>query len=180
MAVKNTNTEEANESVAEKKPAKRKAFNQSEGISCRSILNGGLYMEGIKSAIPYVWKNYGDVSEVEYRDLVAAIRQKSDYVMEPCFIIDNEAFLDEFPFLKDLYEEQFSDTDIVKILNNPNVNAMVEDIKKLPASAQNTLKSIAASKVANGSIDSVRKIKALDELFGTKLITISELFADNE
>ena len=56
------------------------------------------------------------------------------------------------------------------------VNEMIDAIKSLPKSALDTLKSIAASQVSVGQIDSVRKIKALDQIFGTDLNLLSELF----
>ena len=56
---------------------------------------------------------------------------------------------------------------------------MIEEIKKLPAGALSSLKSIAAEQVYTGEIDSVRRIKALDSVFGTDLNLIGELFADN-
>lgn len=156
------------------KPAKKKTFDPSEGIECRSVVTGQLFLEGFKTKMPYQWTNYGDVVEVEYRDLQALVLQKSGYVFNPFFIIDNEDFVEEFPFLKKFYEQNYTIKELNAILQHP-VEQMISEINALPKSAVNTLMKIASNQVALGQIDSVRKIKALDEIFDTDLNLISEI-----
>lgn len=154
---------------------KKKTFDPADGIMCRSVVTGALYLEGAKTKMPYVWSNYGDETEVEYRDLVALVREQSGYIYNPFFIIDNEDFVAEFPQLEKFYSENYSVKELSDILELP-INEMIESINRLPKTAVNTIKKIAASQVSVGQIDSVRKIKALDELFGTDLNLISEIF----
>lgn len=156
----------------------KKVFEQSEGVLCRSVVEGSLYMQGAKTQMLYSWTEYGDVSEVEYRDLAAAVRSKSKFVYNPWFIVDDEDFLAEFPQLKKFYDESHTVRDLKRILNLP-VNEMINEIKKLPAGAFESLKTIAAKQVADGVMDSVSKIRALDDLFGTDLNLIGELVQDN-
>lgn len=148
-------------------PQKR-VFKDTDGIKCRSVISGGLYVEGMKTKMTYSWTDYGDVSEIEYRDLVAAVRSKDKSVYEPRFIIEDKDFLEEFPTLDKFYSERFTTKDIRAILNLP-IDEMIEAIDKLPKGAVDSLKSIAAKQVASGELDSVKKIKALDTLFGTDL-----------
>lgn len=154
---------------------KKKVFDQSDGIKCRSVVEGGLYMEGLKTQMLYAWTEYGDISEVEYRDLAAAVRSKSKFVYNPWFIIEDEDFLAEFPQVKKFYNDSYSIKELRDILQLP-IGEMVETIKKLPESVMDTMKSIAGKQVASGQLDSVRKIKALDEIFGTDLNLIGGLF----
>lgn len=156
----------------------KKIFDQSEGIPCRSVVEGGLYMQGAKTEMLYTWIEYGDISEVEYRDLAAAVRSKSKFVYNPWFIVEDEDFLAEFPQLKKFYDESHSVRDLKRILSLPN-NEMINEIKKLPSGAFESLKTIAAKQVADGVMDSVSKIRALDDLFGTDLNLIGELVRDN-
>ena len=79
--------------------------------------------------------------------------------------------------LKKYYNEEFSMRNIRDILDYPE-NKMIEAIKQLPSGALNSLKSIAAEQVATGQIDSVRKIKALDSVFGTDLNLLGEILAN--
>lgn len=163
------------EQIMEKK---RKKFDQSDGIPCRSVVQGSLYMEGAKTQMIYMWSDYGDVSEVEYRDLAAAVRSKSKYVYNPYFIIEDEDFLDEFPAVKKFYDDSHSVKELREILAMP-VDRMEKTINSLPATVMDALKSLAAKQVATGQIDSVRKIKVLDKIFGTDLNLIGEIFSDN-
>lgn len=158
----------------EEKP-KTKTFNAGDAIACRSITIGKLFMDGMKTNMVYEWQDYGDYSDVEYRDLVAAVRSKSPYIFNPNIIIEDVDFIEEQPMLKKFYSEHYTVREISNILNQ-SVDDMVESIKVLPGSAKEVLKNIAAAKVADGTLDSRKKINALDEIFGTNLSLVSETF----
>lgn len=164
---------EAVEQVKEEVKQKR-VFNDSDGIPCRSVTQGGLYMEGQKTHMQYEWVTYGDYADVEYADLAAAVRVKSGYVFRPTFIIEDDDFIAEFPALKKFYTENYSVTDLEAILRYP-IDKMLEEIKCLPKTALDSLKVLAASSVADGSLDSVKKINALDEVLGTNMSLLAEL-----
>lgn len=151
----------------------KRVFKESEGIPCRSITQGGLYMEGAKTKMRYEWSDYGDITYVEYADLASATRVRSSYVFGPLFMIDDDDFIEEFPQLKKFYTENYSISDLEVILSYP-VDRMVKEIQALPKSAIESIKVLAASSINDGSLDSVSKIKALDELFGTKLSLLAE------
>lgn len=167
-----TETENVTETKEEK--PKRK-FKQDEGVMCRSSVIGGLWLDGPKSKLTYRWIEYGDEEEVEYKDLVALVRSKSSYIYNPMFIIEDEDFIEEFPQLKKFYDEQYSVKELSDVLKLP-INSMVATINTLPAGAIESLKNIASTQVVNGELDSVKKIKALDECFGTELNLLASLF----
>lgn len=174
LAEKENEEVEVKEEV--KKPVK-KEFLQSDGIMCRSVTQGLLYFQGPKTDMIYSFSDYGDETEIEYRDLVAAIRTKDRAVYDPRFIVDNADFIKEFPTLEKFYSDKFTNKDIKAILNLP-VNEMKERAKELPPGAFESLKSIAAAQVGSGQLDSIKKIRALDELFGTDLNLLSDLLRD--
>lgn len=151
----------------------KKVFAQDEGIPCRSITQGGLFMEGSKTKMRYEWSDYGDVTFVEYADLASAARVRSQYIFGPLFIIDDEDFIDEFPQVRKFYTENYTISDLEKILSYP-VDKMLNEISVLPKSAVESMKVLAASSVNDGSLDSVKKIKALDDVFGTNLSLLAE------
>ena len=154
---------------------KKKVFDQSDGVLCASITQGKLYVEGSKTGMLYSFSDYGDETEIEYRDLVGLIRSKDKSVFEPRFVVEDKDFIEEYPALKKFYDDEFSVQNIKNILLMPD-DQMVAEIEKLPRGAADSLKSIAAEQVATGQIDSVRKIKALDSVFGTNLNLLGELF----
>ena len=121
----------------------------------------------------YIFSNYGDVTEIEYRDLKAMVMTQSVRMFTPNFIVEDTDFLEEVPQLAKFYEKQFSIKDLRKILQLP-VFEMIDTIKKLPVGTQNNMKAIAATAISNGALDSIKKIRALDELWGTQLSVFSK------
>lgn len=155
-------------------PVKQKRkFADSDGIICRSIVQGGLFMEGAKTHMLYEWVDYGDKTQVEYADLSSAVRVKSPFIFSPLLIIEDEDFIEEFLPLKKFYTENYTVQDLEKIIRLPE-DQMIEEIGALPKSAKDSLRVIAASAITDGVLDSVKKIKALDELLGTNLNILAE------
>lgn len=171
-----TETVEAAEPV-KTQVAKKKEFEENTPILCTSITCGELRMEGIKSGMQYVWLDRGDSTEVEYQDLVAAIRVAKMQVMSPCFIIEDEDFVEKYPKLKEIYGNIYSVGDLRKIITELDAQSMKLTIMSLPEGARNSVKNIAATMVQNGQFDdlSIAKIKVLDELYGTNLLLLSDL-----
>ena len=157
------------------KTNKKKKFEESEPIECMSITSGELGMTGIKTGIVYKWAGRGDITEVEYQDLVAAIRSGKRHITEPFFIIQNDEFLDLFPQVKEKYSSMYSINDLKDVLKLP-VSQMKKIIESLPNGAKESIKHIASSMIAKGAMDSVQKIKVLDEIYGTKFMLMTELF----
>ena len=145
----------------------KKSYAPSDGIPCKSITNGGLYMPGLKSNILYSWVDAGDIVEVEYQDLQAAIRSNNGYVMNPLFVIEDEELVSQFPQLKKL-------EDVVTELSPGDMKAT---ILSLPKGAQDAIKHLASKMVSDGRLDSVKKIKTLDEIFDTEMSIMTGLFS---
>ena len=94
--------------------------------------------------------------------------------MDPVvFIIEDEDFLEEFPVVKKFYEDSYDVKELKNILY-----MHLEDMKKaivaLPKGALKTLQSIASTEVSNKTLDSIQKIRYLDEVFGTELLLLTE------
>ena len=166
--------EEVVETVVEKREDKK--FEATDGIPCRSITSGGLYMSGIKSHIMYEWADNGDVIEVEYQDIVAAIRSNVSYISKPYFIIEDEDVIVQFPQLNKIYASMYSFKDLKEILTDIPAKSMKSTILSLPEGAKESIKNIASQMISNGTLDSVQKIKILDEIFNTELMLMTGLF----
>lgn len=173
-SVENT-AEVKTETKKEVKKEKRK-YEQSEGILCKSITSGGLYMPGLKSNILYTWIDSGDQIEVEYQDLLAAIRSNNSYVMRPFLVIEDEEFVSQFPQLKKLYDKLYSVGELKDVITDLSPADMKATILSLPQGAQDSIKHIASKMVSDGTLDSVRKIKILDEIFDTEMSVMTGLF----
>lgn len=165
--------------VVEEKPKeveikKKREFKETDGILCRSVTPGALYMIGKKTGMLYEWNAYGHEYEVEYRDLVIAVRTRSDFVFGPMFIIEDEDFINEFKIVKKFYEESYNNTDLEHIITLPT-QEMKDAILALPPVAKENFKSMAATAVREKRLDSLEKIRLLDEMFGIDLRLLSEM-----
>lgn len=167
-------TDPVTETVEVKTPKK---FEPMDGILCRSLVEGVLVMSGIKSKNFYKWSNMGDVEEVEYQDLVSAVRSSNNsYINAPRFIIEDEDFLEQFPQVQKTYDSMYTTSDLREILNLP-ANDMIATIKTLPKGSQDNIRDIAGKMILSGQLDSVKKIKALDEFYNTNFLITTNLFA---
>ena len=146
-----------------------KKYEKDELIPCKSITNGKLLVTGARSNILYKWADYGHVIDVEFQDLDYMIRSHKSEIMKPRFIILDEELVNKYPDIRKLYDTLYSMDDLKDIIDLP-VSAMRKAIANLPSGAKIAVRDIAGSMIDDGSLDSVSKIKALDELFGTNLL----------
>ena len=153
-----------------------KKFEAMDGVLCRSIVDGVLVMEGIKSKNFYKWADANDVAEVEYQDLVSAVRSNTSYVFAPHFIIEDEDFLEQFSQVQKVYDSMYTTADLKEILKLP-VTSMMKEIESLPSGSKDNLREIAGKMVLNGQLDSVQKIKALDNFYKTNFLITTNLYA---
>lgn len=164
------------EEVLAAMPAKEKReFNDSDYILCRSIWQGGLTIT-CQSGDYYEFSEYGSTCEIKYRDLVSLTRKHSDHIFLPRFIIMDSDFVQEFSQIQRLYDSMYTINDLKEILELP-VTQMTDEIKKLPDAARDTLRSLIATEIANGRLDSIRKVKALSDIFDSDFNLLSELFS---
>ena len=116
----------------------------------------------------YSWANYGDVTEVEFQDLQALKSTKSSYLYRPRFIIEDEELIEQWSKdFKELYDG-IIEVDVEEMFNLP-LTQFKSKLKKAPKRVQQAVKDIAGEKILNGSLDSLKKIKAIDEILGTDL-----------
>ena len=148
---------------------KTKKFKYDDMIECRSVTNGKYFFTGKKSETPYSWASEGDIEYVEYRDLVFAVKEKNKCIFKPRIIILDEDFIEQNKPVKDFYNSMYTTSDFEQILDL-SVSTMKKTIDELPDGAKELLKGIISTKISNGTLDSVKKIKTLDEIFGTEML----------
>ena len=162
-----TKKEMVSEEVAVAKKAPRK-YAPDDMITCRSVTFGELLMTGKKSGLLYSWANHGDTTEVEYQDLQALKSTRSSYLFRPRFVVEDEELIAQWgKDFEKLYQD-IVDVDVEAIFKLP-VAQMKAKIKKAPRGVQQAVKNIAGEKILNGTLDSLAKIKAIDEVLGTDL-----------
>lgn len=137
-------------------------------IVCRSITYGELLITGPKSKLLYSWSNYGDTTPVEYQDLQALRSVRSTHLLKPRIVVEDEELIAQWgKDYKDLYSKVV-DVDVEKLLDLP-LGKFKTALKNAPKGVQQAVKNIAGEKIMDGSLDSLAKIKAIDEILGTDL-----------
>ena len=148
------------------KPASK--FSDKDMIPCKSVTSGGLSFMG-NSGTNYRWEDQGVIEYVAYEDLKreAQSANPNNYLYYPRFIVVDADFVEEFPKLEEFYSKFYQDGgDFEAILKLPDVQ-MAEAISKLPKGCKECIKGIVATQIDEGALDSVKKIKTLDGIFGT-------------
>ena len=171
MANKKENVLIDEESVQESKKVAAKTprkYAPDDMVTCRSLTYGELLLTGPKSKLLYSWANYNDTTEVEYQDLQALKSTRSSYLYRPRFIIEDEELVEQWG--KDFTEmyNNVVEVDVEDMFKLP-LNQFKSKLKKAPRGVQQAVKNIAGEKILNGSLDSLAKIKAIDEILGTDL-----------
>lgn len=155
------------ETPVAKKTAPRK-FAPDDMITCRSITYGELLLTGPKSRLLYRWSNYNDTTEIPFQDLQSLRSTKSSYLFRPRIIIEDEELLEQWnKDFGDMYKN-IVDIDVEDLFKLP-LNQFKARLKKAPKGVQQAVKNIAGEMIMNGSLDSLAKIKAIDEILGTDL-----------
>lgn len=145
-----------------------------DNIKCVSVCAGELIMVGKKTGMLYKWFNYGDTAYVEYQDLKAeAHSSASPIIYAPLIMIEDEDLLEtrEFARAKEIYKDAITADEIDNFFNLTN-QQFKSQLKRLPKGIQNTIKAVAVDKINNGALDSIQKIKILDEVLGTDLYNL--------
>lgn len=169
MAVKKTNTPK----IIRAEDIQNAAIKPNDLIETSSVTAGDLVLIGGKTRRMYRWRAYGDTAYVEYQDLLAEMyNHSSKYLYDPLFIINSQEVLDQPEFAKvaELYEHVLS-TDELDKLFSLDLPSFERTLKGLPKGLRNSVKAIAAQKIIDGSFDSLNKIKVLDKVLGSDLLT---------
>lgn len=152
------------------KTEKRK-FSNDDKITCRSVTNGKYTFVGKVTKTPYRFLNYGDYAEIDFADLRMAANNtnSNSCCYSPKIIVEDDEFIEQFPRLKEFYESMYTTDDYREILRLP-VSEMKEVINQMPNGSKECIKGIISTMIHDGSLDSVKKIQALDDIFNTEML----------
>jgi len=159
------------EPIQKKKDEPKKAevrFESDDLIRCRSVRPGQLIYQSKKSGVLYIWSSYDDEVEMLYSDLRTLYISKSRFIMEPWFIIENDALLEQWTSVRELYKRVYKYEDIDEVLTYSN-DDFRNALLAMPEGLRESLKTIIATKIDEGSFDSLQKIKIADQILGTDL-----------
>lgn len=160
--VENVHTE------AQVKKAPRK-FAPDERIECRSVTVGKLDMVGPKTKLLYSWEDMDDIAYVEYQDLQALQSRKSRFINKPRFIIEDEEIVMQWN-LEAMYDKISKQT-MEEFFALPLAKFKAQ-LKIMPDGIKDSVKTKAVQMINSEELYDIRKVKAIDEAFGTEFVEL--------
>lgn len=176
--IKNTTEETIVDSASTSKvkaaPVKKvaKKYAPDDRIACRSVTAGELILIGRKTKLQYIWSDYGDVTYVEYQDLLALHSLRSSFLTKPLFIIEDEELVAEWTQLLGKLYDSIQDHDLDKLFSL-KPDRFKTALAKLPAGMRESLKTKAVNMIKAEELNDIRLVRAIDEVLGTE---IKEMF----
>ena len=164
------NVEEIKEVVVEAPKRKTDAdYRPDEMIPCRSVFAGTLVFTGDHTGMSYTFNGMGDRRMIEYQDLKAGMLQQKPSMYKPKFIIEDADLIndDHWVDIKEVYERMYDQKDLEKIIDLPNPKFR-ETYTTLPITAKQTIITIIATRIENGTFENYNKAKIIDEISGTR------------
>lgn len=156
-----------------KEVPKPRVFDKDELISCRSMTKGELIFQSKKTDNLYVWSAYGDVEGVTYQDLYSLKVNKSRFIYDMLFRIEDEELLSDpkWKDVREMYDNMYSDVDVNDICSLPAAQ-FAEVFSDLPAGVKNAVKVEVATRIEDGTFDSLGVIREIDRVMGSDLMCL--------
>ena len=168
----NAQTADSKETVATvKKPVKHEP---NELIMCRSVFPGRFLYKGDKTHMVYLFAQKGDVTYIEYQDLLASLVTKNTAITAPYIVIEDEDLLKEahWNVLETLYNKSFSLDNIEGLLMLPTVD-FKKEFENLTMGAKRSVMLVASDMVKSKKLDSINKLSLIDEACGSNLMVLA-------
>ena len=171
-------TEEIAEDTVAESVKETRNFKDTDLIPCLCVFPGSVGMTGKRTGNTYLWEDMGVTEYVEYQDLrTEVLNKKSTYIYKPLFIIEDSDFLAKYPTLEKMYQDIYTPEDIMDKIVALSPEDMKRFITALPSGIKDNVKSIAATMMNDGTLYDIRKIRMIDNIFGTDLDLYSQLMS---
>ncbi len=155
-----------------------KKFHKDDLIPCVSVFAGECTMIGRRTNTKYIWEEMGAETEVYFEDLQAEIMyKKSSYVYDPLIVIKDPDVYAGRKEIEDLYKKQiFSMDQLESLLKTDNTALIQKKIRAVPEGMIDSVKTMIATFVQDGTVTSYRAVKCVDDILGTDIAKQFELF----
>ncbi|WP_305180657.1 hypothetical protein [Ileibacterium valens] len=171
---KTTTRKKTTSSRVTAKQSPKPVIGKDELIQCINVFAGQTILEGKKTKGLYVWNGIGDIQEVAYEDLRMEITNRnSTYIYNPIILIEDDRVIESFPALGKFYEELEAPGELENIIKCGSAETLRAFVEKQPKGMKAAIRSLAADLIQSGELDSISKIKVIDEVLGTKLIILA-------
>jgi hypothetical protein len=146
---------------------KKPSLDKNELIPVMNITNGSLVYQSRKTGMEVKFESYGDIEYLEVGELLTMRSGQRRFLDEPWILImDNEVV--NYLGLDKLYKKLENPQNIDNIFNFEN-EAFEHIVKSSPRGYAQLIISRAKVKIKEGTLDSISKIKILEDRFNVEL-----------
>lgn len=137
-------------------------------VECRSGTAGKLiYKSLMNPGYAVEWEDFGDVQELEYRELVSMRANQRRFFEDNWILIDDPAVIKKLGVGR--YYQNSLTTDDFEDVFNMSADEIKEVVPALPGGTKDAIASEAKKKIESGELDSRSAIKALEDSLDVEL-----------
>lgn len=151
----------------EAKAPKRIEIDRHRLVPVMNMTNGKLIYVSKKTGAKWVWASYGDVDEIEFYELQSMKTSYKGFINDPMLLILDDEVV-KYMGLESTYETilKYEDLEALFRMNNNDFKELVDNAPKAITVA---IVSRAREKLEDESLESVWKVKYLNEKFNLQL-----------
>ena len=157
----------AAETKETKKPIVPKEIDVNQLITVRNGFQGKLSYRSKRTGEKFVWSEFGDEQEMELRELKAAKNTYKKFFTENWFMF-TEDWVPEYLGVTKFYKNSLSIENFDDVFDLPP-EKLKKRVELLSKGQKKSLAYRARVLIADGEIDSLKKIAVLEEALGTEL-----------
>lgn len=150
------------------KPIKKK-INKDEMIECKNITNGTLVYASRKTGAEYHLEGFGAVEWFSVDELITMKSSMGKILTEPWLAIMDDDVID-YLGLRHVYDKIIVPIDNLGVIFNKSVKELTKILDIAPNGIKTLIASKAKEMVENNQLDSIAKIKLIEEKLGIELI----------
>lgn len=137
-------------------------------VECRSGCAGNLiYKSKLNPGYVVEWDDFGDVQEMEYRELVSMRGNQRRFFEENWILIDDPAVIKKLG-VERYYKNSLTSDDFEDVFTM-SADDIKEIVPTLPGGTKDAIASEAKKKIESGELDSRSAIKALEDSLDVEL-----------
>lgn len=153
---------------AERKTFTPKAFNPNQIVTVRNGFQGRLVYQSRKTGERFVWDEFGSEQDMELAELKSARNSNKKYFINNWWMFDDPEII-EYLGMTQYYKFALRIGDFDKLFDD-EADVITDKISRLSNGQKKSVAYRAKQLIAEGAIDSNRKIACLESCLGVDLI----------
>ena len=137
-------------------------------VAVKNGFSGMLVYKSVRSGETFRWESFGDEQDMELQELKNARNASKDFFINNWFLIDDPEVL-EYLGVQKYYENSLS-SDGFEELFEKDPKEIEKIVKEMPSGQKSSLKYRAKQLIADGTIDSMKVINALEKGLSVELV----------